>query len=61
MSQILSGYRYRKNVIVKGMWPVKIYGVVVGTKLMKYLMKCIQGGRIFEYWMDEKKKQDLTT
>ena len=37
------------------MWPVRIYGMVVGDNFLQYLRKIIQGAGIFD-WMDTKKR-----
>ena len=40
----------------KGMWQVRIHGLPVGTHLFQYLRKAIQGGSIFDFWVDTKKR-----
>ena len=37
------------------MWKLRIHGVLVGQKLLRYIRKTIQGGTIFEYWVDTHK------
>ena len=62
ISQIISGYRRRKNGMVNGMLQIRIHGLAVGTKPMKYIRTCIPGGGgggggvIFKYWVDKKKR-----
>ena len=56
MTTIVKGYRRATHTIRGGMWQVSIQGKLVGTKLSRYLRKTIQGGIIFEYWVDKRKR-----
>ena len=53
----LKGTRQNRQFnMKKGMWQIRIHGMTVGTNLFQYLRKAIQGGGIFEYWVDKRKR-----
>ena len=52
--QIKGNRRYRSFEMEKGIWQIRIHGLTVGTKLYDYLRKSIQGGGIFDFWVDKK-------
>ena len=55
MSDITIGYRKPHHTMIKGIWQVKIQGIIIGTNLTECMREIISGVELLNYYVIKKK------
>lgn len=51
IAEIFNGYNTTKYVVPIGLWVITIFGTFIDSNIMRYLRRCINGAKMFEYWV----------
>ena len=52
MSDIITGYRKPPYTMKKGIWQVKVRGIIIGTKLTNFMRESISGDDLLDYYVN---------